>query len=112
MNDALRENIHTITTGKNRVVMTPGIAHLIGDTTLFRGHRQRAELIVLIRDFDAFTAENDPYNEHDFGSFVFLETECFWKIDYFDETLDYGSDDPADEEKTVRVLTILTAREY
>jgi hypothetical protein len=110
LNDALRENIHNI--GKNRVSMTPGIADLIGDTTLFRGFRQRAELIVLIRDFNTFSTENDPYGEHDFGSFVFLETECFWKIDYYDDTMEFGSEDPAVEEKTIRVLTIMTAREY
>lgn len=110
LNDALRENIHQI--GKNRIVMTQGIAALIGDTTLFRGFRQRAELIVLIRDFDTFSRENDPYSEHDFGSFVFLETECFWKIDCFDETMEHGSEDPSIEDKTIRVLTIMTAREY
>ncbi|AYJ84691.1 DUF3768 domain-containing protein (plasmid) [Sphingomonas paeninsulae] len=110
LNDALRENIHQI--GTNRILMTQGIAALIGDTTLFRGFRQRAELIVLIREFNTFAAENDPYSEHDFGSFVFLETECFWKIDYYDETMEFGSEDPAIEEKTIRVLTIMTAREY
>jgi hypothetical protein len=110
LNDALRTNIHTI--GTNRIVMTASIADLIGDTTLFRGFRQRAELIVLIRDFASFASENDLYNEHDFGSFVFLDTECFWKIDYYDETMEFGSEDPASEEKTVRVLTIMTAREY
>jgi hypothetical protein len=110
LNDALRGNIHH--TARNRIVMTQGIAALIGDTTLFRGFRQRAELIVLIRDFDTFSSENDPYNEHDFGSFIFLETQCFWKIDYYDESLEFGSEDPAIEEKTNRVLTITTAGEY
>jgi hypothetical protein len=110
LNDGLRENIHT--TARNRILMTQGIAALIGDTTLFRGFRQRAELIVLIRDFNTFAPENDPYSEHDFGSFVFLETECFWKIDYYDESMKFGAEDPAIEDKTIRVLTIMTAREY
>ena len=65
-----------------------------------------------VRRYDAFTPDNDPYGEHDFGSFHWGEVQVFWKWDYYD--LDYcmHSPDPADETVTARVLTIMLAEEY
>ena len=39
-------------------------------------------------------------------------SKLFWKLDYFDPSLSLGSEDPADEAKTCRVLTIMLAEEY
>ena len=110
LNDFLRENLTS--PGANRVVMTVGIAELIGDVALFRGFRRRAELLRMIRDFDAFDRDNDPYGHRDLGSFELEDTACLWKIDYYDVDLSGGSEDPADPFKTVRVLTILRADEW
>ena len=72
-----------------------------------------------VENFNAFTPDNDPHGERDFGSFeqeIGKNTGCtvkvFWKIDYFDKNLEYGSDHPEDPAATVRVLTIMLAEEY
>lgn len=109
LNDWLRE--HITSPGNNRVVMTAGIADLIGDVALFRGLRKRAELLRLVRDHDSFDRAIDPYGEHDMGPFEFERTPCFWKIDYYNADLSAGSEEPSDPFKTVRVLTIMRADE-
>lgn len=110
LNDWLRDNITS--PGTNRVVMTQGIAALVGDVALFRGFRKRAELLRTVRDFDAFDRDNDPHGHRDLGAFEFEGTACLWKIDYYDLELVFGSEDPADPFKTVRLLTILRADEW
>ena len=63
--------------------------------------------------FEAFTADNDPYGEHDFGSFQLDDQALFWKIEYFDKAdSDLGAQDPSDPQTTARVLTIMLADEY
>ena len=48
-------------------------------------------LIGAVQAFDAFTPDNDPYGEHDFGVIVWHNHKTFWKIDY-DAALEYGED--------------------
>ena len=62
--------------------------------------------------FDAFTEDNDPYGERDFGSIELEGERYFWKIDYYDRTLRFGAEDPSDTTETVRVLTVMYASEY
>ena len=57
----------------------------------------------------AFTPDNDPHGEHDFGSFEYAGKTIFWKVDCYDRDLNYGSPDPADENVTERVLTVMLA---
>lgn len=110
LNDQLRASISQ--PGHNRIMMTAGVAALIGDVSLFRGFQKRAELMRLVQDFDLFDGANDPHDEHDFGRFLFEDAVLYWKIDYYDRALAYGSEDPADPAVTTRVLTILVAEEY
>lgn len=65
-----------------------------------------------VRSFDAFESGNDPHHEHDFGAFEHGDAKLFWKLDYYYKTLESGSEDPADETVTTRVLTIMLAEEY
>lgn len=79
----------------------------------------------LIETFDAFTSDNDPHGERDFGA-IYQNGDgrwttdrpsppretVFWKIDYYDRSLEWASDDPANAAITRRVLTIMLAEEY
>lgn len=69
-----------------------------------------SDIFVAVQDFSKFTEDNDPYGEHDFGSFTVAGNKVFWKIDYYDQQLQYGSD-PLDPECR-RVITIMLAEEY
>ena len=71
----------------------------------------KAAAIRKVVDFDEFTEANDPYGEHDFGKFELCNRRFFWKIDCFDERGEFGSEDPADPQKTTRILTIMLASE-
>ena len=68
------------------------------------------EVFVRVRDFAEFNEDNDPYGEHDFGSFTVSGVKIFWKIDYYDENLSKWCD-PLDPD-CQRVLTIMLAEEY
>lgn len=91
---------------KGLIVITRGIVEL--------GVERQCEILNRVRSFDEFTEDNDPYGEHDFGSIdVAGVGKVFWKIDYYaDQTCRYGSEDPADPDRTFRVLTTMLAEEY
>lgn len=65
-----------------------------------------------VRLDDIFSKDNDPYGEHDFGSVVVEGRKLFWSIDYYAPDMIHGSEDPANEEITRRVLTVMLAEEY
>ncbi len=41
----------------------------------------KAAAIRKVVSFDEFNEDNDPYGEHDFGSFELCNRRFFWKID-------------------------------
>ena len=86
------------------VMMTQGVSNL--DSVRI------ATLINQVRRFDAFTPDNDPHGEHDFGAFYEGGDRFFWKIDYYDKQMEFGSPDTADPDVTTRVLTLMLAEEY
>lgn len=69
-----------------------------------------SDVFVAVQNFNKFTEDNDPYGEHDFGSFKVAGNEVFWKIDYYTQDLS-SSCYPLDSECR-RVLTIMLAGEY
>jgi len=83
------------------VHLTPGVLYGVPDVI---------GLMKEVETFDAFTPDNDPYGEHDFGSLVWQDKKIFWKIDYYNRTLQVG-EDPLDP-TCRRILTIMLASEY
>ena len=69
-----------------------------------------SDIIVAVQEFSNFTEDNDPHGEHDFGSFTVAGNKVFWKIDYYDQQLQYGAE-PLDPDCR-RVVTIMLAEEY
>lgn len=99
----LNDNFRRTFTG-GRVMLTAGINT--------KPSNEIAEIIRKVKQFNNFTAANDPYEEHDFGSFDYKGQKIMFKIDYYDRNLQYLSEDPADSTITNRVMTIMTAVEY
>ena len=72
----------------------------------------KSRILEKVRTFDAFSKKNDPHHEHDFGAFEEGGHKVFFKLDYYDAEMVYGSEDPTDPSMTTRVLTIMLASEY
>src|SRR5215212_5011989 len=68
LNDQLRRSL----TG-GMLVMTRGIIAL--------GAKRQLAILSAIAAFDAFSPENDPYGEHDFGALTIEGERIFFKID-------------------------------
>jgi hypothetical protein len=99
LNDLLR------TTGRGgRIFITRGVAE--------RGRGFLRQAIAELKAFSAFDEANDPHREHDFGGFEISGETVLFKIDYYDPTLTYGAEDPADPDRCVRVLTLMMAEDY
>lgn len=65
-----------------------------------------------IAAFDAFTPDNDPHGEHDFGAVTVAGETVFFKIDCYDLDHANHSPDPSDPTVTRRVMTVMLAEEY
>lgn len=99
----LNDNFRQTFTG-GRVMLTAGINSKSQDDI--------AKILSEVRQFNHFTEANDPYNEHDFGSFDYKGEKIFWKIDYYDKNYQYLSEDPSNPNLTNRVMTVMLASEY
>jgi len=101
LNDAFRKTGQggqtLFTQGVLGLMLTPGVS---------------TRVLVAVRTYDDFSSDNDPYGEHDFGSFELDGDKFFWKIDYYDLAMKYGSEDASDPKVTTRVLTIMLRDEY
>ncbi|MBT8464146.1 MAG: DUF3768 domain-containing protein [Deltaproteobacteria bacterium] len=101
LNDKARKGLLP---GSTKVLLTREVTALPEDVL--------ERLVAAVKTFDAFSEDNDPHGERDFGA-VELESErYFWKIDYYDRSLRFGAEDPSDISETVRVMTLMHASEY
>ena len=111
-NDAFRKAVMFAPQPDGKAVMTRSVASL--------GNMVCAWIYKQIAEFDAFTEDNDPYGEHDFGSVTVAvdnlmtgeaEThKVFWKIDYYEDAdMEYGTEDKLN---AYRVLVIMLSEEY
>jgi len=96
LNDHLRR---TFSGGK--VMMTAAVNDLDPDT-----------LAEVMSTVDKFDGDNDPHHEHDMAFFEVKGERYFFKVDYYDKSLEYRSEDPSDPTLTARVLTIGEASDY
>ena len=100
---ALNDTFRTTLTG-GKVPLTAGVNALPSDV--------KAMAIQRVATFSEFNEENDPHREHDFGNFSLAGRKFFFKIDYYNSNMEFGSEDPSDPAKTTRVLTIMLVEEY
>ena len=103
LNDAFRQKVPR--TGKgHRLNVTSGVAEL--------HHDALRRLLDSVRCFTDFNEGDDPHGEHDFGAIDQDGFRFFWKIDAYDQWMQFGSLDPTDPAVTTRVLTLMLAEEY
>ena len=125
-----RERTARIARLNDRARQAMGLACTAFVTVGFRSlpEADQSRVRELIETFDAFDEENDPHGERDFGCIYQLGDGCwtterphvcdderervFWKLEYYDRDLRFGSEDPANPAVTRRVLTIMLADEY
>lgn len=69
----------------------------------------KGDILEAVKNFDSFSGDNDPYEEHDFGSFEIKGETYMFKLDYYDKNYEYGAD-PREEDYNL-VLTIMHSSE-
>ncbi|MGD0232127.1 MAG: DUF3768 domain-containing protein [Syntrophorhabdales bacterium] len=90
--DRLRKSIPFIRP-PDILVVTAGLAATFPDDL--------PAILTKVKEFNAFTQDNDPWHEHDFGAFEYEGEKMFWKID-----------DCRGNEGYDLVLTVMLASEY
>ncbi len=89
---------------KAQVLMTPGIAA--------KGPVFQSLCLLSVAMYSDFSEDNDPYGARDFAALTVENTRIYFKIDLYDEACEYGSEEPANLDRTTRVLTLLLPSEY
>lgn len=88
-----------------KIVITSGVAGL--------SKKMITDIMKAIREYTDWNKGNDPYGQHDFGVIALPGIKkVYFKIDYYDTRMEFGSENPADALKTTRVLTVMFAEEY
>ena len=100
----LNDLFRTQAEGNGTILITQGVQA--------EGEAFIARVATAVRNFNAFNEDNDPWGEHDFGAVEVSGQKVFFKIDCYDPSCTQGSENPANEALTHRVLTIMLASEY
>ena len=70
---AINDNFRVLGEGRGSIFLTQGIQAL-GELMLIR-------IMLAVREYDAWSEDNDPWNEHDFGSLEISGKRIFFKIE-------------------------------
>lgn len=97
-NDELRSQLPLLPR-PHRLMLTQGIRAEFSDEDI-------PEILMQIKNTDKFDDGDDPWKEHDFGSFVFKDERIYWKFDYYCNAFETF------KENGTRVLTVMLASEY
>lgn len=100
----LNDRFRKTGSGRGSIMLTSGIQEKGGEFAL--------AAVKAVREFDEFSGDNDPWGEHDFGAIELDGEKVFFKLDYYDLSLQQGSENPANEGCTHRLLTIMLASDY
>ena len=100
VNDFFRRAVLTNGVTSGKCVLTHAVHVLDPDVKM--------QILAKVRTFNTFTQDNDPYNEHELGSFEIADVgKVFWRVDiYADKTMQYGAENRI---RGYRVLTIMLA---
>ena len=65
----------------------------------------------IVRHYDNFRPDVNPYEDHDCGTFKLDGYECAWAIDCYNRDMSGSSANPTNTNITTRLLTIMLASE-
>ena len=99
LNDMLRQSQLT-----GQVELSAGVQTLNAD--------MRQRILSGVKTYNAFAPQGDTQKERDFGAFECGDYDIFWVIDCYDENSHYLSDNPADLNRTNRVLRVMLVEEH
>ena len=100
----LNDRFRTEGLGNGSIMITSGIQA--------EGEDFMMKVVEAVTTFSDFNGDNDPWGEHDFGAADVVGQKVFFKFDYYTPDLTAGSENPANEGVTHRVLTIMLSNEY
>lgn len=105
LNDKLRHNRYPTAPGHKMIVLTGALAQMDGPL--------RTAAVINAAGFDAFSEDNNPQGEHDFGQLTILAEQIMFKLDcYYDLDLKTSSEEPSNPEMTRRVMSLFLASDY
>jgi len=105
-NNRFREQVLNGNPGHHRLVATQGV-HSLGTIAV----QEILELVLLFPD-SSFRESFEPFGDRDFVIVSYLGIKVWAKIDSFDLNMKFMSENPADDSRTVRVLTLMLPDEY